>query len=174
MITRTITNSTTAVSYTHLLTEYGIFGRIALPLAKPGIATLVIFTFVNIWNDFMGPLIYLYSTELKTVQLGIRMFISQYGADYALIMAASVCSLVPVVAIFTEGRGWPRSFPGTGKSAFISTICVIKWGPQILAVYRYGSGIGAWTFGRRNRCEQLDMGNRDQDECRYRLRSMEW
>lgn len=88
------------------LTEYGIFGRIALPLAKPGIATLVIFTFVNIWNDFMGPLIYLNSTELKTVQLGIRMFISQYGADYALIMAASVCSLVPVVAIFMFCQRW--------------------------------------------------------------------
>lgn len=39
----------------------------------------------------MGPLIYLNSTRLKTIQLGIRMFISQYGADYALIMAASVC-----------------------------------------------------------------------------------
>ena len=46
------------------LNEYGIFARVALPLVKPGIATLVIFTFVNIWNDFMGPLIYLNSTEL--------------------------------------------------------------------------------------------------------------
>lgn len=82
------------------LNEYGIFLRIILPLAKPGIATLVIFTFVNVWNDFMGPLIYLNSTNLKTIQLGIRMFISQYGADYALIMAASVCSLIPVVIIF--------------------------------------------------------------------------
>jgi multiple sugar transport system permease protein len=82
------------------LSEYGIFLRIILPLAKPGIATLVIFTFVNVWNDFMGPLIYLNSTNLKTIQLGIRMFISQYGADYALIMAASVCSLIPVVIIF--------------------------------------------------------------------------
>lgn len=88
------------------LNEYGIFGRIALPLVKPGIATLVIFTFVNIWNDFMGPMIYLNSTELKTIQLGIRMFISQYGADYALIMAASVCSLIPVVIIFVTCQKW--------------------------------------------------------------------
>lgn len=88
------------------LTEYGIFARIALPLAKPGIATLIIFTFVNIWNDFMGPMIYLNSTELKTIQLGIRMFISQYGADYALIMAASVCSLIPVLAIFIICQKW--------------------------------------------------------------------
>ena len=82
------------------LGEYGIFARVVLPLAKPGIATLTIFTFVNVWNDFMGPLIYLNSTELKTIQLGIRMFISQYAADYALIMAASVCALIPVVIIF--------------------------------------------------------------------------
>ena len=88
------------------LTEYGIFGKIALPLVKPGIATLVIFTFVNIWNDFMGPLIYLNSTKLKTIQLGIRMFISQYGADYALIMAASVCSLIPVLIVFMVCQKW--------------------------------------------------------------------
>lgn len=88
------------------LNEYGIFARISLPLVKPGIATLVIFTFVNIWNDFMGPMIYLNSTELKTIQLGIRMFISQYGADYALIMAASVCSLVPVLVIFILCQKW--------------------------------------------------------------------
>ncbi|MBS5284188.1 MAG: carbohydrate ABC transporter permease [Clostridiales bacterium] len=88
------------------LNEYKTFGKIALPLAKPGIATLVIFTFVNIWNDFMGPLIYLNSTELKTIQLGIRMFISQYGADYALIMAASVCSLIPVIIVFMACQKW--------------------------------------------------------------------
>lgn len=88
------------------LSEYGIFARIALPLVKPGIATLVIFTFVNIWNDFMGPLIYLNSTQLKTIQLGIRMFISQYGADYALIMAASVCSLIPVLIVFVICQRW--------------------------------------------------------------------
>ena len=88
------------------LGEYGIFARVVLPLAKPGIATLTIFTFVNVWYDFMGPLIYLNSTKLKTIQLGIRMFISQYGADYALIMAASVCSLVPVLIVFMVCQKW--------------------------------------------------------------------
>lgn len=82
------------------LTEFGIFRRIVFPLGKPAMATLVIFTFTNVWNDFMGPLIYLKTKELKTIQLGIRMFISQYGADYAWIMAASVCSLIPVVIVF--------------------------------------------------------------------------
>ncbi len=82
------------------LNEFGIFRKIVFPLGKPAMATLIIFTFTNVWNDFMGPLIYLKTKELKTVQLGIRMFISQYGADYAWIMAASVCSLVPIVIVF--------------------------------------------------------------------------
>ncbi|MBE7721553.1 MAG: carbohydrate ABC transporter permease [Lacrimispora celerecrescens] len=82
------------------LNEYGIFGKIVFPLGKPAMATLTIFTFTNVWNDFMGPLIYLKTKELKTIQLGIRMFISQFGADYAWIMAASVCSLVPVIIVF--------------------------------------------------------------------------
>lgn len=82
------------------LNEFGIFRKIVFPLGKPAMATLTIFTFTNVWNDFMGPLIYLKSQELKTVQLGIRMFISQYGADYAWIMAASVCALIPVVIVF--------------------------------------------------------------------------
>lgn len=82
------------------LSEFGIYRRIVFPLGKPAMATLIIFTFTNVWNDFMGPLIYLKTKELKTVQLGIRMFISQYGADYAWIMAASVCSLIPIVIVF--------------------------------------------------------------------------
>lgn len=82
------------------LNDFGIFRRIIFPLGKPAMATLTIFTFTNVWNDFMGPLIYLKTKDLKTIQLGIRMFISQYGADYAWIMAASVCSLIPVVLVF--------------------------------------------------------------------------
>lgn len=82
------------------LNEFGIFRKVVFPLGKPAMATLVIFTFTNVWNDFMGPLIYLKTKELKTIQLGIRMFISQYGADYAWIMAASVCSLIPVIVVF--------------------------------------------------------------------------
>lgn len=82
------------------LSEYGIYRRIALPQMGPSIATLVIFTFVSNWNDFMGPMIYLNSTELKTVQLGIRMFMGQYSTEYGLIMAASVVSLIPVIIVF--------------------------------------------------------------------------
>jgi multiple sugar transport system permease protein len=82
------------------LSEYGIYFRIMLPLSKPALATLTIFTAVFVWNDFMGPLIYLNSTKLKTIQLGLRMFIQQYSANYSLIMAASLVSLIPVVVLF--------------------------------------------------------------------------
>ncbi len=82
------------------LTEYGIWARIMLPLSKPALSTLTIFTFVSTWNDFLGPLIYLTKNELKTIQIGLRMFISQYSAEYGLIMAASVVALIPVLIVF--------------------------------------------------------------------------
>ena len=82
------------------LTEYGIWWHIMLPLSLPALSTLTIFTFVNTWNDFLGPLIYLTRTELKTIQIGLRMFISQYSAEYGLIMAASVVVLIQVLIVF--------------------------------------------------------------------------
>ncbi len=82
------------------LSEWGIYRRIMLPLTKPAIASLTIITFVNTWNDYMGPFIYLSSTENKTIQLGLKMFVGLYDAEYALIMAASVVSILPVALLF--------------------------------------------------------------------------
>ena len=82
------------------MSEYGIWWRIMLPLSMPALSTLTIFTFVNTWNDFLGPLIYLTKTDLKTLQIGIRMFLTQYTQEYGLIMAASVVSLIPVLVVF--------------------------------------------------------------------------
>lgn len=82
------------------MNEYQIWARIMLPLSKPALSTLTIFTFVTTWNDFLGPMIYLTKTELKTIQIGLRMFISQYSAEYGLIMAASVVALIPVLVVF--------------------------------------------------------------------------
>jgi len=82
------------------MNEYGIWAKIMLPLSKPALSTLTIFTFVSTWNDFLGPMIYLTKTELKTIQIGLRMFISQYSAEYGLIMAASVVSIIPVLIVF--------------------------------------------------------------------------
>lgn len=82
------------------MNEYQIYSHIMLPLSAPALSTLTIFTFVNTWNDYLGPLIYLKSVEKKTIQLGLKMFISQYSSDYGLIMAGSVLSLIPVIIVF--------------------------------------------------------------------------
>ena len=82
------------------LSEYGIWARIMLPLSRAAIATLVIFTFVGTWNDYLGPMIYLTRDVNKTVQVGLKRFIQENSSDYHLIMAVSVCSLVPVSVVF--------------------------------------------------------------------------
>jgi multiple sugar transport system permease protein len=82
------------------LSEFGIYWRIILPLSKPAIATLVIFTFMHTWNDFLGPLIYLTSDRLYTLQLGIQHFITQYNTEYSLLMAAAVSSILPTIIVF--------------------------------------------------------------------------
>jgi len=76
------------------------FWLVILPQIRPAVAAVVLFQTVAVWNDFMGPLIYLNSERLKTIQLGLRMFIAQYSAEYSLIMAASIVSLVPVFIVF--------------------------------------------------------------------------
>ena len=81
------------------LSEYGIWWRIMLPLSKPAVATLAITSFTFEWNDFMGPLIYLTDSKLKTLQLMLRSFNTQYTTSYELIMAAAT---VFIVFIFTQ------------------------------------------------------------------------
>ena len=82
------------------LNEYRTFAQICLPLSKPAMSTLIIFSFVQVWNDFMGPLIYFDSDINKTIQLGIQMFVGLYSTEYGLIMATSILSLIPVLVIF--------------------------------------------------------------------------
>jgi len=86
------------------LSEYGIWRRIILPLSVPAIASLTLLTIVNTWNDYLGPLIYLRSPELWTIQIGLKTFISQYNAEYALIMTGSVLSVLPIAIIFMLGQ----------------------------------------------------------------------
>ncbi|MFG1872546.1 carbohydrate ABC transporter permease [Micromonospora arborensis] len=86
------------------LSEYGIYRRIILPLSRPALASLALLTFTTTWNDYLGPLIYLRSPELRTIQLGLNTFISQYNAEYALIMTGSVLSVLPVAVIFLLGQ----------------------------------------------------------------------
>lgn len=82
------------------LSEFNIYRKIIMPLAKPGLASLGIFTSISVWNDFLPPLIYLNSDSKKTIQLGLRGMISEFTSQYGIIMAVSVLSLIPIVIIF--------------------------------------------------------------------------
>lgn len=82
------------------LSEFGIYWKIIMPLSKPAIATLVIFSFMHAWNDFLGPLIYLTSDRLYTLQLGIQHFITEYNTEYSLLMAAAVSAIVPTIIVY--------------------------------------------------------------------------
>ncbi|MEV5083738.1 carbohydrate ABC transporter permease [Streptomyces sp. NPDC056159] len=86
------------------LSEYGIWARIVLPLSKPALASLALLTFVNTWNDYMGPFIYLTDNELWTVQIGLRQFVGIYDSEYAMIMTGSVLSVLPILVVFLLGQ----------------------------------------------------------------------
>ncbi|MCJ1705777.1 carbohydrate ABC transporter permease [Rathayibacter sp. VKM Ac-2926] len=87
------------------LSEYGIWARIMVPLSIPAIASLTLLTFVATWNDYLGPLIYLRNPDLWTIQLGLQSFVSTlYDANYALLFAGLVISVVPIAVIFLLGQ----------------------------------------------------------------------
>lgn len=78
----------------------GIFWNVVLPLSRPALATLGIFTFVGAWNDFLGPLVYLDSVDKYTLPVGIALFQTSYYAEYGLTLAASVLCTLPVIVAF--------------------------------------------------------------------------
>ena len=78
--------------------------RILLPLSKPAITSVIIISFVQRWNDYENPLIFLNTKELYTVPLGLTLFIDETIQQYALIMAGAVSALVPVIIIFLLGQ----------------------------------------------------------------------
>ncbi len=87
------------------LSEYGIWRRIMVPLSVPAIASLTLLTFVNTWNDYLGPLIYLRDPELWTIQLGLKSFVSNlFDTNYALLFAGLTISVIPIAVIFLLGQ----------------------------------------------------------------------
>ena len=77
-----------------------IYWSIVMPLSKPALMTVGVFTFMNTWNDFMGPLIYLKDSDKYTVSLGLQQFISQYTTEWHLMMAAATVTIVPMIVVF--------------------------------------------------------------------------
>ncbi len=80
--------------------EFRIFAHVILPLAKSAAASLTIFTFVDRWNDFLGPMIYINSDKMKTLQLGMRNLQTELSSSYALLMAAAVCASIPTIVVY--------------------------------------------------------------------------
>jgi multiple sugar transport system permease protein len=82
------------------LSEFGLFARIALPLVRPAVAALCIFTFLGNWNAFIWPLIVIQSPAMRTLPVGIALFSGEAGSAWHLIMAASSLAVLPVLAVF--------------------------------------------------------------------------
>ena len=81
-----------------------IWARIMLPLNAPVLTAIGIFSFVGHWNEFMGPLIYLFTEDKKTLALGLRAFVDPYLASYHLNMAGAMYLTLPMVIIFFFGQ----------------------------------------------------------------------
>jgi len=81
-------------------TPFGIWWRVLLPLSRPALVTVVLFSFLGHWDDFMGPLVYLNSMEKYTVSIGLRMFQDMFGTQLELLMAASLIHILPTVVLF--------------------------------------------------------------------------
>jgi multiple sugar transport system permease protein len=81
--------------------EAGIFVRIILPLARPALIVVALFTFMGVWNDFLGPLVYIQRPQQYTLALGLQAFQSQHGGtELNLLMAASAMIVAPVIILF--------------------------------------------------------------------------
>lgn len=77
-----------------------IFTRVVLPMSKPALCTVGVFTFMNTWNDFMGPLLYLDDQKMKTVSLALQNFMGQHTSDWNLMMAVATVITIPMVIVY--------------------------------------------------------------------------
>jgi multiple sugar transport system permease protein len=80
--------------------EFGIFWRIILPLSKPALATVALFSLLWSWSDFFGPLIFLTNEDLYTISLGLVQFQSRYDTAWGQVMAAATVFTLPVLVLF--------------------------------------------------------------------------
>ncbi len=80
--------------------HFQILTRIILPLSKPALTTVAIFAFVGNWNNLLGPLIYLRSTDQFTLALGLNLFNGQYVTNYNQLMAVSIITILPMLVTF--------------------------------------------------------------------------
>jgi ABC-type glycerol-3-phosphate transport system permease component len=99
--------------------NWRVYWQLMMPLSGPVIAIVAIYTFLNAWNDFLGPLIYLNSPQQRTLALSLNSFNGQYGiSDAHLLMAASVVCMLPcVILFFAAQKYFVESVAMTGLKA---------------------------------------------------------
>lgn len=83
---------------------FGVFWRIILPLSKPAMIVVSLFTFLGVWNDYLNPLVYLNSQNKFTLALGLASFQGEYTAQWGYLMAASTIVIAPIVVLFFIGQ----------------------------------------------------------------------
>lgn len=84
--------------------ELRICFHVIVPMAKAGLMTLIIFTFMGTWNDYLAPLIFLNSDNLRTLQLGLKYFQAENSTSFALLMAGTLMALLPVIAVYIAAQ----------------------------------------------------------------------
>lgn len=84
--------------------NWQIFAQVILPLLRPALAAVAIFTFINGWNDFLEPLIYLHDDRQRTIALGLLGFQDLYATQWNLMMAASAVLTIPIVVVFLAAQ----------------------------------------------------------------------
>jgi alpha-1,4-digalacturonate transport system permease protein len=97
---RTIPDSLIEAARIDGSSELGIFARIVVPLAKPIIATIAIFSFMWRWNDFLWPFIVITSRKKMTLQLALANFVGQFQINWANLLAMTVVTMIPMIAVF--------------------------------------------------------------------------
>lgn len=85
-------------------TRWQVLWQVMLPLARPALVTLFLFTFIGEWNDLFKPLVFTTRPELRTVQLALMALQGQFSNDWPLLMAAVVMTTMPVVLLFLVGQ----------------------------------------------------------------------
>jgi multiple sugar transport system permease protein len=80
--------------------EFYIYRRIILPLAKPAMATVILFQFIYCWNDYLGPLIYISNQSSYPLSLGLALIIGDYSTNWAWVMAGATAATAPIVILF--------------------------------------------------------------------------
>ncbi|WP_020618028.1 carbohydrate ABC transporter permease [Paenibacillus daejeonensis] len=80
--------------------RWTVFQKIIMPLSKPVIITVLIFSFVYAWLDFLGPFLYLKSNELFTLSVGLQLLIGQTGQDFPALAAGAFISILPIAVIY--------------------------------------------------------------------------